>query len=458
MPDAAALEVNVRRPDGTPAAGVAVELEHPDPLPSSTGETDAHGSFRFERVPPGPFRWIAQESTGAAPLSIVHDGNLRPGESFALDAMTLSPAWTIRGTATCGSRALSNWTVSLIDNTDTLSPWQNRTTNTAVDGRFAFAGCVGTDYTLRLRPAGRSSGIAHASVAGVAPGASEIRLSFEERSESSAFVRGTLPEIEIAAGHAVIVTAFRAGNPASTDGAAETLVDRGSRRFEIGPLPPGEFELHATHSSLGRWKIADVAVHPGAEIDLGRVSAPRSGTLLVRWSQSWGSIDENFSLVIDGQGVQIGGRRDHSAARFEVDEAARTIRIPGLLAGRYSVLVQGQRIASELRSVHIAPDEESKVDVALRQGTPVEVRLKSPRLLTARESVAVKIHAQEETLEFTVFERPRVFDLDAVAQFRSVLALGSHRIEVVTSGGLRGERTIHIRDSEPVGVVTLELR
>ncbi len=458
VPDAASLEVHVRRPDGAPAAGVAVTLEHPAPLPASTGETDARGTYRFERVPPGPFTWIARETRGDEPMSIVRSGELLPGASLVLDPAELSSEWTIRGTAMHGTRPLADWTVSLDDNTDALSPYGYRIVRTSAGGEFAFAGCVGTNYTLRLRPPGHSKGVPHASAASVAPGGPAVRLAFDEWSEPSAFIGGTLADARIEPGHAVTVTAVPAGHPTVDDDAAEAAVDLHTRRFAVGPLPPGSYELHATHSLLGRWKLSDVDVLAGAQVDLGHVSTPRTGTLVLRWSRSSGPIDETFCFVLDGQGVQLYGRRDRPSERFEVDEAARTIRVTGLLAGEYSMLVQGQSIASVLRDVRIVEGEESTVDVALRPGSPVEVRVRAPRLLTSRESVGVRIHSDDGVLEFHVFERPRVLNLDAVARFRSNLAAGSNLIEVFTSCGMRGERTFEVAADEPVGIVTLEIR
>jgi hypothetical protein len=284
-----------------------------------------------------------------------------------------------------------------------------------------------------------------------------VVLGFSERTAPSAFVRGTLSETGFPAGHAAIVTANRAGSPRGDDGQAKAAVDRTSGRFELGPLTPGNYEIYATHSFLGRWKIADVPVDPGSEVDLGRVLAPQTGTLLVRWSQTWGSGEENFFIMLAGQGVVLSGRRENPGRRMEIDEAARTARFRDLLPGDYSVVVHGEGVANQTQAVRISEDAQSTVDFALREGAAGEFRVAGPRLLSADESVSVRIHTADGTIEVPIAEQNRADNLDSLVRFRMSLPCGRNRIEVSTSGGLAGERVVEVRGHTPIGTLRVKI-
>lgn len=449
LPEDAALSVEIELPDGAPAAGASVILEHPDPLTRSVSATGADGTARFERIPPGAFTLVAIEGSGARePRSTVHRGELWPGERSSLHAIRLSDAYTIGGTAHDASTPLAGWTVSLWSSSESTA----RIATVAADGGFSFAGCADTSYSLHLRPPGPSRGSPHASVSGVAPGRTDVRLRLHERDAPSTIVRGTLTGLEIGSGQAVMLSMRRLA-----DGATEEAhVDRGSRRFEIGPLAPGAYELHATHSSLGAWKLADVSVAPGdGELELGRISAPRTGSLRVRWSHPMGSADESFRWSVDGRGILLLGSRGHSDPRFDVDDAAQVLRVPDLLPGEYSIRLQGASIATQAATVRIREDQEASADLELREGTTADVRIQGPRLLAPDEIVHVRIHSASGTIEFPVRDRPRPVDLRAIACFRCTLAPGANRIEVSTSGGLAGEVQLDVRALDPLGVLTV---
>ena len=459
LPAAAELSGAILEPDGAPAAGIEVLLEHPDPLPAARATTEADGTFRFERVPPGPFRLTATGNGASSLSSSVERGELRPGESRGLAPARLSEGWTIRGAARAGGTPLADWTVTLAEDEGQSAGDRERRTRTASDGTFAFTGCGGESYALAIRAPGTLRGSKLAEIRSVQPGGSPAVLEFDERSAPAAKLRGTLAEARVPAGDAVVVVARRTFGTGTDPAVVEAIVDRRTGAFEIGPLAAGEYAVEAKHPVLGRLDLArGVALGPGASTDLGHLAPPRRGTLVVRWSQGFGTGRETFAVTLSGDHLFLAGRRQNPGTRMQFDEAAREVRIADLMPGEYTLILHGASVAIDLRTVRILEDATCTVDVPLREGAPAEIRVTGTRPFEPDESVVVTVHAVDRTFEFPLREENRTDDLNALLRFRVTFPDGTNRIEVATSGGLRGERVFEAKGHVPFGTVEIPLR
>lgn len=98
------------------------------------------------------------------------------------------------------------------------------------------------------------------------------------------------------------------------------------------------------------------------------------------------------------------------------------------------------------------------VEIVLEEGAPAEIRAIAPRPLRRGETVEVRIHGVRGVLEIPIAEEQLGEDLKSLVRFRVTLPQGSNRIEIATSGGLHGERTLEIQGHTPLGVVGVKLR
>jgi hypothetical protein len=388
----------------------------------------------------------------------VERGELRPGESRGLAPARLSESWTIRGEARADGRPLEGWTVTLAEE-HARGAGDERRARTANDGSFVFTGCAAESYAIEIRAPGLSRGSSLAELRCVRPGGAPAVLGFAGEAAPAARLRGNLAEARVPAGDAVVVAARRTADGAEGRSVVEAIVDPATGAFEIGPLAAGEYAVEARHPILGRLDLVrNVSLGAGASVDLGRLLPPRRGWLVVRWSQAWGSGTETFSVTLFGDHLVIEGRRQNPGTRMRIDEAAHEVRIADLMPGEYTLLVQGASVATDLRTVRISEDAACTVEIPFREGAPADIRVSGERPLEPEESVVVRVRATDRTFEVPLREENRSDDLNALVRFRVTLPAGTNRIEVETSGGLRGGRVFEAQGHLPIGTVEIPLR
>jgi RNA polymerase sigma-70 factor (ECF subfamily) len=448
----ASIEAFVRWPDGSVAAGVRVELRPASPLPHSVATTDEHGRIRWETVPPGAFSMIGSATKDGELRSFVLRDTAHEKQVIRYEAIALASEWTVRGVARDGDRPLADWIVSLVDESAASSDSSPIVTRTAADGNFGFGGCASASYALRLFADEAPARMPHACTTGVRPGSPPVILAPTAATRPSAFVRGLIAPMETGAAHAVTITARRLEDGVSS----ETEIARSTGAFALGPLPPGDYELTATHEALGSWNLERVRLEARDDLDLGTLPAPRIGSLLVRWTRPEGSGD-GFQFGLERQGLMLVGWSGLVSSRFEFDAVRREIRFPTLLHGEYRLHFVGLTIADRLETIQVVGGEQAQLNLTLCAGSRFEIRVTAPRPLLEQETIVVELRSGagiRELVRATEYQRALP---ESIRALRVTIEPGTHQLEVRTSSGLVGSLEVESRLNAPLTLRTLAL-
>lgn len=144
-----------RGADGEPLAGARLTLMH-RPIGFVNTTSDAEGRYRFEQVPPGPLRMMAEHADRVK----VVDLEVQEGKETELD-VTLPPGGTsaIRGQVTAGGRPLQGVRIMLATPTDERGGIGLYYPTTAEDGSFHVTSLPAGLYMINVESTITGTGV-----------------------------------------------------------------------------------------------------------------------------------------------------------------------------------------------------------------------------------------------------------------------------------------------------------
>ena len=137
----------VRFPDGTPAAGLKVEISTDSPYDERTTRTDGAGRYRFDGLSAGKYFVLVESTPGAASIAMLRRYDVKvPGGKIDFVA-TRAPSISGRVTDVLGRPVSGVRILAEPEENDDADDIETRT-----DGRgsFRLAGLVPGKYTLRI--------------------------------------------------------------------------------------------------------------------------------------------------------------------------------------------------------------------------------------------------------------------------------------------------------------------
>jgi RNA polymerase sigma factor (sigma-70 family) len=294
-----------------------------------------------------------------------------------------------------------------------------------------------------------------AFVAANRPARGTLRLTVHADGHEPLFVRGIDPgaepllrleRVQPASVHISARVVDPEGRPVANAraGAFRRGVDRGSAddatdndgRFELGPLPPGEWAMYVRADGYPAFRCDHRTLGANATWNLGTITLVRGGTARVR--QVGAPIDDARFLVSDAA-------RSHSFGVMTTPDGPRS---EVLAPGDYVLLVLGTNVAATAVPFTIRAGEEIVVDTQIERANPQAFRCAVPAG-TNVDFVTLQLFRGE------VFVGRVWVDLKSVRPGDSTgLAPGEYRA-VAEVGTLRGTTsfTVGATSGPPVTVV-----
>ncbi len=444
LPSPCALEGQLSRPDGRPAAGARLELVFPEPLPGREAETDESGIFRFEALAPGPYALRLLEDPTGASTSCFVEGELA-GERAWL-TVALGEEHTLRGRVLRGDHPLAGWIVELDERDGDLEgltlPCDLRRTWTAADGSFAFASCCPGRHVLRLFEPSQANGPPRAVALDVRSGQEGIVLRPME----------TLP--------GSLVGGFESTGPRLRPSIAVLLgdsfstplllrVDPETGGFSASDLPPGPCELRAWVPRLGVWRAGRIAILPEQRTEFF-VRVPEPGWIQVRVDLPESAIWDDLIAAIKVPAFQ--GSILWTNQRLEKC-AEPGLFVAELFPGEYPNLLAYKGTRIEHSSARVESGLTTEKTVSLRDQVPVTLRLSLDRILQQTETTTLWVRTAD--WERRILISPTRAGLSET--FPVLLSRDTQELRVHSSLGLSGRLAVTEGDIVPGGVLSMKL-
>lgn len=212
--------------------------------------------------------------------------------------------------------------------------------------------------------------------------------------------------------------------------------------FERGSLAPGRYRLWLEQDETVLW-LAEAELASGERKDLGTVSLPRCGGLIVTLRATSG-VDSSRAHVLLRPTFAAGGTSFGPRPQPGADGAWHCERVP---TGAWWLRVGGDGIAPDVREILIEPGATQRIEVELQPAVAVTFRL------DAGGADASAVGSRHEIVRRTGDGAIMVDQHVMAPLLRSIdLAAGSFTIEVDTGGGFHGTAAFDVPAPTPIEV------
>jgi len=362
----ASLSGRVLDPRGKPVTGIPLWIVPPaDPSPGATivrsseyvGSTDSDGRFRLEALPAERTEFLVEkDDLGRASTSI----ELAEGIEATWEA-TLSGGSTVSGRIVdAHGRGLPRWFVNAqfakkqgIRNDEVKWLGWRANCRSDSDGGFVLLNCP-PEIPLRIAVwSPDKPGQDVAWIDDVKAGAEGVEIRVGEHAEPSAFLIGRVLD---PGGRPLGDAGIRALQTQGGSFLLHTRTDAVTGKFRLGPLPAGEYRITVQANGQSDLEARPQTLAQGAEVDLGDLRLPESGTVLVRVHSKDGAPAGEVNLSIYGEG------RTPVDLLTITENIARSHHLP---VGSYRLVVHENELATQQVPFTVSSDHETQLEVTL---------------------------------------------------------------------------------------------
>lgn len=326
-------------------------------------EADGVPSFELHGVQPGTM-WLSAAHPGKH--EVRHEVELTDGQELTWDPV-LGGGPRITGRVVDGDdRPLAGWEV--MATALSLSAGQGLNLKlTDAEGRFTFEGVADCEHRLiALGPSvsGAAAAMPWAVETKVRPGGGEVVLRADAVLADACSITGEVlgPDGKAMA-NARVVLMPRAG---VTSHQPTERPDARTGRFEIGPLPAGEYRIHVEVEGKGSIQLGSRSLAPRQKLDLGTIRFAAPGTATIAFAPESAAPGTDLDLVLRGDS-------GYASDFFIVEDGAR--RSVPVLPGSYTLEVWGPGIAPVTRQVEVVSAGDTRTTLSLQKAADVTIEV-----------------------------------------------------------------------------------
>jgi hypothetical protein len=318
---------------------------------------------------------------------------------------------------------------------------------TDASGRFALKNAGDHTYTITAYAPGPGEDIPSAWAEDVNASTRDLTLRVSDATRRSCWIEGNLVDSggSSVAGADIHIYA----RPTLYGGSHYS--EEGTGHFKIGPLPPAEYSIEIVPPKAGRLRFPWKKLSPRENWDLGTLTLPAAGKLLLRYQRSAGVPVARPSIYLENSDGKPSG------AAF-ADSSADGSRTEWITAGDYWVHAGGEGFATDRIPCVVRAGEETSVDVPLRAGSRRWLALRNAIAGTPQIDARLEVREEGKEQPILSFEsfgisagKPLRFPID--------LAPGTYEVRLTDNGARETKKTIVVKGApDPAADVELELR
>jgi hypothetical protein len=332
---------------------------------------DGEGNYRLEHVPAG---CVTLEAPGIS--DSVRQLQLVDGEARRCDFAPPGGGEIHGRIVDAADKPVADWWVHA---------WSQKTGHgkssspTDSQGRFRIDDLAGSSYSLTAMPITASSGEPWLEVNDVRPGTGELLLRARYTLQDGSSITGTALDASGAPATEARCSYRPLGATGSWNGKAATLHEGGA--FELGPLPPGSYQLRMHIPGSGSVDLGTRELKPRARVDVGTVRVPAPGTMELRFAKPDGTAVTPVDLGASDDAGNICNQFERgSDGVFRSQQ-----RLP---AGTYRVGAWGEDFARTRQETVVVAGRATLTDVVVTPAQQVRFELPKPAGLGSGRWVA----------------------------------------------------------------------
>lgn len=372
----ASVSGKVRDATGRPVEGATIRAQATLVRPPSAAwdafavRSAADGSFRIDRLPPGEVKLEAtHRERGRATIAVQLDAGQQMAWNPDLDAglRLRVRVVTASGSPLCGFRVH----VSGRERAAGQSKDDTRFGMSDADGRVVFANCLDARYRAVASPVDGFQNWPAAQMEDLQPAAGEAVLVVDDYQPPTAYLSGVVCDGKGQVVGCIGELAFK--RHVGDSGGGNRKFALPARRFHIGPLHAGVYQLGLKAVDCAQIRVRDLVVEHGRDIDLGTLSAEPSGAVRVAITNSAGE-----PCGAERIAVSRGGRLLAEKVGAASGEA---VTFGDVAAGDCVIAAWSARLGVAIARVTVATGSVSTVDLRFAGGLACTFDLRLPGLV-----------------------------------------------------------------------------
>ncbi len=402
----------VRDQSGAPVHGAEVSTAGGHGIDAAHRRTRADGTYSFDALPVGELEVAVdggEKGSASTVLASVDGADLRWDP-------VLGRGRVLRVRVDAPGQSLETWWAQLQCWVEGKSFFGTESCDP--EGRMEFVGCPDQPMSLQLySPTSSHWPVLALKDIRAEPG--ELVLHPDPAQAPNARLRGRIvsPQGTPIGGTQVIPS--RPDFPQSPILLAEL-----DGRFDIGPCPPGTWTLHIVAAGYPDVFLPPRELAAGESWDLGDLVLQRGGSVVARLQRESG-LEEDEVLV-----QLVGEAGNYERVQVDRDQARSGLVPPG----RYQLHCSGGRTALSVRPVVVESEQETRLEVALRRGVPVDVTILEADGSPCERRVAFSLENEHGPLTRSSFHR----------RLSLPLSPGSYRLRCQDEAGRSGELELEV--------------
>lgn len=407
--------------------------------------TGSDGAYRVECVPTGALTVWAMGRGGE--WAVAHLA-AAPGQILEWSPRLASSQRIVGRIVDDAGAPLPYWRLAARSTRVVDDRWK-AVTSTDPDGRFSFAGVADGPIRLEASDPATPFGYPSAAVNDVRTDGTEVVLRIPSSAFATATIAGTVVDARTTPADDIKVYLWQRGSLET--GCWGRTIDPRTGRFEIGPVPPGEYHVDVRSDDRTCLGLDAQRLAPCERLDLGTLRIQDPGELrMTARRPSDGGIGALAVGLRDPKGWSIGSWRVDAPT----PDGLFRVAVPNLAPGRYVVRVRDCEFAPLDRAFAAEPGRTTSLDLELAPGVVRTLVFASPSTAAPPASIRFLVKSAGDP---RVLDEQLAFAGSEPREHRVSLAPGTYRVEA-RAGALFGEASFSTADDREGGTVVVTLR